>query len=210
MNLHTKEIFDSAYRDRSWSFYRSLVAECIKYGEPGKWLDLGSGLGLFVECAQKFGIDCEGIEGAEYAIKNAQSRGIVLHHQLLENRYPFEDCSISTVICNQIIEHLYPNTVKFMLRESYRVLKSGGIIFVYSPSKFDRVQRKAKTHINLYTPTRLKHELESAGFIVFKMPNSPINFLGSTPIPKKISEVIFKLFPFELLSASANCIARKP
>jgi len=142
------------------------VGECIVYGEPGKWLDLGSGLGLFVECALKFGIDCDGIGGSEYAIKNAQSHGILLQHQLLENRYPFEDCSISTIICNQTIEYLHPDTVKFMFREPYRILKPGGVIFVYSPSKFDCAQRKEKMHINLYTSSGLKRELEMARFVV--------------------------------------------
>ena len=56
-NLHTKETFEKAYGNRDWNWYRFLVAESMKYGMPGKWLDLGAGLGFFVECAQRFGID---------------------------------------------------------------------------------------------------------------------------------------------------------
>lgn len=47
-NLHTKEIFEKAYRDRNWEFYRGILAECIRYGEPGLWLDLGAGLGFLL------------------------------------------------------------------------------------------------------------------------------------------------------------------
>lgn len=59
-NIHTEEDFKRDYANRDWRFYKLLLSECIKYGQPGKWLDLGAGLGFFVECAQKFGIDCEG------------------------------------------------------------------------------------------------------------------------------------------------------
>ena len=31
-NLHTKEIFERAYGDRDWNWYRGLLAKSIRYG----------------------------------------------------------------------------------------------------------------------------------------------------------------------------------
>jgi len=41
------------------------------------------------------------------------------------------------------------------------------------------------------------------------MSNFPTDFMGSSAIAKLISRVVFKFFPFEFLSVSAKCIARK-
>jgi SAM-dependent methyltransferase len=208
-NLHTKEMFDRAYGRRRWEYYKHLVAACIVYGEPGQWLDLGAGLGLFVECARNFGIDCVGVEGSRYAVERAKKRGIALEHQLLEQPLPFDAGSISTVICNQTMEHLHGNTARFVIHESYRVLRPGGVLLVYSPSKFNRAAREEKSHINLYTPKRLKAEVKAAGFTLINAPNSPLPFLGESKAGKALSLLLFRLFPLPFLSASANCIARK-
>ena len=58
----------------------------------------------------------------------------------LEDPFPFEKGTFSMVMCNQVIEHLPKETAHNALRESYRVLGSGGNLFVYSPSIFNREQ----------------------------------------------------------------------
>lgn len=211
-NIHTEEMFKRAYGERDWNWYRNLVAECIRYGTPGKWLDLGAGLGLFVECARRFGIDCIGLEGSEYAVKTAKERfpSIDIRQHFLEDRFPLKDNSISTIMCHQVIEHLSNETMVFVLKECHRVLKQGGVMLIYSPSKYDRKQRFEKIHINLLTPHLARKELEKVGFRVIETPNSPKMFLGKSQIAKHILSVVFKLFPLDYLSATANCIASKP
>lgn len=211
-NIHTEEIFERAYGDRDWSWYRSLVAKCIKYGVPGKWLDLGAGLGLFVECARRFGIDCIGLEGSEYAVRMAKERFLTIdiRQHFLEDKLPFEDNSISTIMCYQVLEHLNKETGAFMLKESYRVLVPTGVILIYSPSKYVRKQRSEQTHVNLYTPTLLKRKLEDIGFKVVATPNSPRNILGCSRVAKRAMRIISKMFPLEHLGATTNCIAVKP
>ena len=169
-NVHTREAFEKAYGNRDWNWYRGLVAACIQYGKPGKWLDLGAGLGLFVECTRRFGIDCIGLEGSEYAVKHAKKRfpEIDVRQHFLEDRLPFEDNSISTIMCHQVIEHIPKETGLFMLKESYRVLRKGGVILIYSPSKYNKKEKLAITHINLNTPSSLKRHLESVGFKLSK------------------------------------------
>lgn len=211
-NLHTKEIFERAYGDRDWNWYRDLLAQSIRYGMPGTWLDLGAGIGLFVECARRFGIDCIGLEGSEYAVKLAKKRfpDIDIRQHYLEDKLPFQDDSISTIMCHQIIEHVCPEVAKFMLKECYRVLRKEGIILIYSPCVYDKKQKAEETHVNLYKPSRLRAEVKDVGFIPISLQNSPRMVLGNWLIPRYIIKTLFKKFPLDFLSASANCIAVKP
>jgi ubiquinone/menaquinone biosynthesis C-methylase UbiE len=211
-SINTKEVFLRDYGNRDWNWYRSLLAEAIKYGIPGKWVDLGSGLGLFVECAVRFGIDCIGLEGSEWAINEARIRFpmIDMRQHFLEDRLPFEDTSISTIMFNQVIEHISKETAVFMLAECYRVLKHGGVMLIYSPSKYDKKQALDETHINLYTPKSLRERVKQAGFKVVAEPNSLKLFLGNNLFSKALSRLIYGLWKFEFLSNSANIIAKKP
>lgn len=207
--IHTPQDFKRAYKDRDWRFYKGLLATCIRYGEPGKILDLGAGLGLFVECCMRYGIECVGIEGSSWACKKAEERGIKLICLDLAEDFPFPDEEFSVVVCNQVIEHLLPQTAKHMLQESYRVLKPNGVIIINSPCYYNSRERCEPTHINLYTPSRLRREVEEAGFKIIAEPNSPRPLLGTNPLSLVIMEVIFRLVKFDFLSNTANCIARK-
>jgi ubiquinone/menaquinone biosynthesis C-methylase UbiE len=211
-NLHTNEIFNRAYGERTWEFYRPIIAEAVKYGLPGEWLDLGAGVGLLSECANRFGIKCIALEGSQDGIQAAQARSPALdiRRHLLEETLPFENESIATIICNQTIEHLSPVSAKKMLKECYRVLKSKGTILIYSPCKYVKKQYLECTHINLYTPGLIRKEIESAGFKVLRINNHPRMLLGSLAIARYCMQAIFKLFPMDILSATANCIAGKP
>lgn len=210
-NIHTPELFNRAYSGRDWNWYRKVVGLAINYGMPGIWLDLGAGLGFLTECAHRFGIHCIGLEGSEYAVKEALKRypGLNIQHHFLENPLLFPDNSISTIICYQTIEHLTSDTVKFMLKESFRVLCINGVLLVFSPCRYDYIQKKEITHINLYTPSRLEKELKETGFREIIKINSYRLILGRNIFGKLIMKGLFTLFPVDFFSASANCIARK-
>ena len=210
-NIHSKETFKEAYKDRTWDFYRYHVAECIRFGQPGQWVDLGSGCGFFVECANRFGIPCVGLEGSQYAISKAKSRdpNIDVRQHFLGDKLPFENDSISTVVCNQVIEHLPREIAIRMLSECYRVLKLQGVLLIFSPSKYDTKQKKEQSHINLYTPKSLKSEVACVGFEIISARNAPREIFGSSFIARAFAHGLYFLFPFDFLSASANCIAIK-
>ena len=209
-NIHTKELFDKYYSDRNWEFYKPILAHCITKGKPDKILDLGAGLGYFVECCERSGIKCIGLEGSEYAVKEAKKRfAIDIRHHYLDKKLPFEDNSFSIVLCNQLIEHLSNSTAKFMLKECYRVLKKDGIIVVNSPCVYNKKEQSEETHINLYTPATLIKELEYAGFTKIESHDSPQYLLGNSKFAVLVMWEIFKVLKFDSLSASANCIAKK-
>ena len=210
--IYDREMYELSYSHKSWNSSRKLLARCIRKGKPGPFLDIGCGLGFFVECCYKFGISCIGLEASEYAVQAAKKREphLDIRHHYLEDPFPFEDGTFSTVMCNQVIEHLPKETAKNALRESHRVLSEGGTIIVYSPSIYNLKQVRDPTHINLHSPKSLKKELEEAGFKKVKSFNKSIKFeLGLINPLNKLIRALFTLLPLPLLSATANCIATK-
>lgn len=210
--IYDKEMYELSYSHKSWNSSRKLLARCIRKGKPGPILDIGCGLGFFVECCYKFGIPCVGLEGSEYAVQAAKQRepNLDIIRHFLENSFPFEDGTFSIVMCNQVIEHLPKETAKSALRESYRVLSEGGNIIVYSPSIYNLKQVRDPTHINLHSPKSLKKELEEAGFKQVKSFNKSLKFeLGSLNLLNKVIRALFTILPLPFLSATANCIATK-
>jgi SAM-dependent methyltransferase len=210
--IYDKEMYDLSYSRKSWNSSRKLLARCIRKGKPGPMLDIGCGLGLFVECCYRFGIPCSGLEGSKYAVNAAIEResNLDIRQHFLEDSFPFEDETFSMVMCNQVIEHLTKETAQNALRESYRVLTEGGNIIVYSPSMYNLKQAADPTHINLHTPGSLKKELEKAGFTQVKSFNKSIKIeWGPFSFINKAARALFTLLPLPFFSATANCIATK-
>jgi SAM-dependent methyltransferase len=211
--VYDRDLYELSYADADWNAARRLLARCIRKGKPGSILDIGCGLGFFVECCYRFGVPCTGIEGSAYAVEAARKRepGLDVRQHYLEDSLPFPDGSFSMVVCNQVIEHLPATTARHALREAYRVLSGGGAIFVYSPSIFNRTQAQDPTHINLHSPRSLKAELTAAGFGQVRGLNNPLKFTRGPLTPlNHVIRALFTIVPVSFLSSTANCMATKP
>ena len=211
--IGTREYYEFYYLSRDWKFYRSILSAIIMYSQPGPILDLGAGTGFIVEGALRWGLDCEGIEGSIEAIKIAQERypAIDIAQGTLSESLPFSDLTFQTVVMNQVIEHLEPEVAELSVSEAYRVLVPGGMLYVASPSRFNKREKKTDpTHINLYSPKELQRLLFSKGFRDIIPIDMPLNVLGNSYLGRGIMYCLFKLTFWDRLSASANCIAYKP
>jgi SAM-dependent methyltransferase len=209
--IYNKESFALSYPGDNWNASRKLLARCIRKGKPGPILDIGCGLGFFLECCHKFGVPSVGLEGSAYAVQAAKEREphLDIRQHDLEDPFPFEDETFSIVVCSQVIEHLPKKIAQNALRESHRVLSNGGNLFVYSPS-ITNPQSRQPAHINLHSPKSLKKELTGIGFKKVKHLNHPLKFSWKPLIPlNKVIRALFVLFPFSFYSASANCMATK-
>lgn len=203
-----KHIEKKGYHD--WRYYKPYVANCIKYGMPGKILDIGTGLGGFVECCTRYRLECIGLEADGWAVNEAKRRASIdIRQYHIEDGLPFTNEEFSIIFTNQVIEHLPAENARFMLKECYRVLKNDGSLFIFSPCYYDKKERADEKHINLYTPSRLQEEVTKAGFKIIIPMNFPLFLLGESLIGKLIMGMVFMLFPVDRLSDTASLIAYK-
>ena len=208
-NIHSRETLDKAYADRDWGAYASILGACVEHGSPGPILDVGAGFGFFLETCARWGISATGLEGSEYAIRKAKERwpdvDIRLHD--LAAPWPFDEGTSGVVLLNQTIEHLEPEIAAWSLKESLRVLRPGGLLIVNSPCRRNAKARAEPSHINLYTPSRLRREVLAAGFVRYRSQDSAIK-VGNRWVQKAVSG-IWRLCKAERLTGSANCLAWK-
>jgi SAM-dependent methyltransferase len=210
--IYDKVLYDADYCDgRDWNFYRYALAKCIEKGKPGTILDLGAGLGYFAECCARFSIPCIAAEGSLYGLAQARLRWPELSLICcdLSVPLPLQNECFAMIVCNQVIEHLPAAHALPLLSECHRVLQKDGVLFLYTPSKYNWVERKKEHHINLLTPKGLEHLLRVAGFIDLERLNFPYPYLGNSGWGRLLMTALFKLAPFDFLSSSANFIARK-
>lgn len=108
-----------------------------------KILDIGCGYGAFVLLCRMRGVDARGIELEGFEIEYAQRR---LKNEISQdipeevyikgtaNNLPFENSSFDAVTMWNVLEHI--KYYKRTLKETYRVLKPGGDLYVICPNYF--------------------------------------------------------------------------
>jgi 2-polyprenyl-3-methyl-5-hydroxy-6-metoxy-1,4-benzoquinol methylase len=211
--IGTATYYQRHYASRSWQWYQHLLSHVVRFSQPGPILDVGCGAGLFVEAAQQWGFDCSGIDGSIEAVRIASLRlpnNRIAQH-FLSDPFPFEDHRFQTVIMHQVIEHLEPDAGFSAASECLRVLRPGGMLYVSSPSKANHAQRMAdSTHICMYSPTELHRLLASIGFVDIAPMNSARDAFGKNKIARLLARGLFRIFHWDLLSASADCRAYSP
>lgn len=127
-------------------------------------LDIGSGLGFFVECCLHHGVPAVGLELSKEGTLGSARRQLPVVRADLSLPFPFRDNAFGTVFAHHVLEHLPPDTERRVLREVRRVLRPGGFLFAVSPSTHHPRARDDPDHINLFTIPQLDAELRSAGF----------------------------------------------
>jgi len=108
--------------------------------KEGKIMDAGCGLGKWVIYLKQRGYDIVGIDDSELAVAKMKSFDESLQVELgniLDIHYP--DSSIDAYISMGVIEHFEDGPTS-VLKEAYRVLKPGGLIFVSVPT--ENIMRK--------------------------------------------------------------------
>src|SRR5262245_12287582 len=212
MANYDEAYFQEIYGERDWRAYQPIIADIVRYSEPGPILDIGAGTGLLVECARAWGLECQGIEGSLEATSIAKRRrpNLPLYRHVLGQAFPFADLSFQTVILNQVIEHLDPTIAEHTIIQWARLLRPNGMLLITSPSRFNKVEgSKDPTHIHLYSPRELHNLVSSCTFKHIVPTNYPLDLLGTGTISRKAMSLLFDLTNWDRLSATANCRAYK-
>ncbi len=115
-------------RRRADSHIRHLPAP-----NPGhnRLLDAGCGSGVFVWMAQTLGYQAEGLEIDPKACAQARSHGLTVHQGSFPNT-GLESESFDEITLSHVLEHLHDPVSA--LREAYRILQTGGRLWVTVPN----------------------------------------------------------------------------
>jgi SAM-dependent methyltransferase len=210
------DYFRALYASRTWEHYRPILAHIVANSAPGPILDIGAGTGLFVEGATRWGLDCCGIEGSAEAVELGRQRypGLRLSQHYLDAPLPFAAESFQTALLHQVIAHLERDVARHVLSETARILRPGGLILVFSPSRYNRDVRRRNPDcvawVHMYSSAELRALISAAGFRNVVQLDSPRELLGSSLVGRKAMRAVLRLTRWDRLSATANSQAQKP
>lgn len=110
-----------------------LLAGAALLPPSRRLLDVGCGDGAFGVLVQGKVAEVHGIEWAERAIEQAQTRGIQIRRcDLNRESFPYADSWFDAVACLDVIEHVLDP--RRLLHEIRRVLRPGGVLILTTPN----------------------------------------------------------------------------
>ena len=179
---------------RRVSLIASLAQSVLDSGASGEGLEVGSGYGyLLLPMASLFpNIRWSAIDhaGQPFATRQAYRSTFREHNcefiilDLTRETLPFLDAHFSVVTFSEVLEHLPPERVNFVLHEITRTMRPGGVLIASSPNQASLENRllllrgrsilempdesdRAKGifgHIRLYTPAEMQSAMAKLGF----------------------------------------------
>lgn len=143
-----------AHKQRFRQQLRAFLKASGRTQTPGlKVLEVGSGLGFFLDVCEEFGINASGCDIDAAAVRYANQARTRMRHGTLDSFYA--DDTFDAVFAFNLIEHL-PHPKSFF-EEAYRVLRPGGTLVLETPvreSLFHHVARLGSRvtsgRLNLY------------------------------------------------------------
>lgn len=132
-------------------------------------LDVGAYIGVFVEVARAAGWDACGVEPSEWAVKEAQARGLPIIHGT-QHAPELADQSFDVITMWDVIEHVADPTAE--LTHAYQMLKPGGVIAVHTMDIDSLTARLMgprwpwlmEMHIHYFSRHTLAEMLQKCGF----------------------------------------------
>ncbi len=138
---------------------------------PGRLLEIGSSVGLFLDEARRAGWDAFGIEPSRWAAESARGRGLSVFGGTLEEFVP-EGGPFDVVVSWDVWEHLEDPLAA--LNRAYELLRPGGL-FVFTTVNLGGLGRKLfrgrwpwfmRMHLHYFTRESLTRMVRSSGFEV--------------------------------------------
>ena len=168
--------------------YNELLDKFEKFKKTKKILDVGCGIGYFLEIASKRGWEVYGTEYTKDAINICKSKGINIQEgKLNPQNYLVEEFDVITSF--EVLEHI--NNPIEEISNFYKILRKGGLVYLTTPN-FNSVSRfylksdyniiTYPEHLSYYTTRTLKklfrkinfkiHNLETTGISITRIKTS--------------------------------------
>lgn len=150
--------------------YEKVLDSFEPFRKTNRLIDVGCGIGYFLEVAKRRGWEIYGTEFTEEAVKICEAKGANMQLGVL-NPANYEAGSFDVVCSFEVIEHI--NNPISELRSFHKLLRTGGLVYCTTPN-FNAVERHLlgsdwnilgyPEHLSYYTPSTLKRVFTEAGF----------------------------------------------
>ena len=150
--------------------YERVLDSLEPYRKTNRLIDVGCGIGYFLEVAKKRGWEVHGTEFTEEAVRICESKGANMKLGVL-NPDNYEPESFDVVCSFEVIEHI--NNPRQELSSFNKLLRKGGVVYCTTPN-FNAVERYMlgsdwnilgyPEHLSYYTPSTLKKVFTVSGF----------------------------------------------
>lgn len=113
------------------SLFRSVIAFISRFKKKGRLLDIGAGVGLLANEAERAGFTVVGLEPSKSAVSAAKKHfgASLLQKEFSEKLFMK---SFDVIVLNHVLEHL-PNP-KRVINDTGKVLKRGGLLVIGVPN----------------------------------------------------------------------------
>jgi 2-polyprenyl-3-methyl-5-hydroxy-6-metoxy-1,4-benzoquinol methylase len=198
---------------RRVSLLISMALSVLGNSASGQGLEIGSGYGYLLLPMARFlpNVRWTAVEhpGRTYVNQEEYGRTLGEHNcqivtaNITHERLPFSDSQFSLVTFSEVMEHLPPERLYFVLSEIGRVIRPGGILLASSPNQASLENRlkllMGKSildlpdepecapgvfqHIRLYTPSEMQSTMAKFGFTLERcvIESNNSGFRGSSP-----------------------------
>lgn len=174
--------------------YNELLDYFEKFRKNNKILDVGCGIGYFLEEAKKRGWTVYGTEYTQEACAICISKNISMQKgELEENNYPLNSFDVITSF--EVIEHI--NNPILELSKFYNLLRKGGLVYITTPNFNSLLRYRLKAeynvicypeHLSYYTPRTIRLLMKKTGFKTQKILTTGISLTRLKTSKTKVKE----------------------
>lgn len=150
--------------------YNELLDQLEPYRKTNKILDIGCGIGYFLEEAKKRNWEVYGTELSEKSVEVCIQKGINVKEGVL-NPVNYELEMFDVIMSFEVIEHI--NNPTSELKNMYSILRKGGLVYITTPNFNSLLRYRLKAayniitypeHLTYFTPKTLIKVFSDSGF----------------------------------------------
>lgn len=150
--------------------YNELLDQLEPYRKTNKILDIGCGIGFFLEEAKKRSWEVYGTELSEKSVEVCVQKGINVIEGIL-NPTNYKSEMFDVIMSFEVIEHI--NNPISELKNINSILRKDGLVYVTTPNFNSLLRHRLKAayniitypeHLTYYTPKTLSKAFSNAGF----------------------------------------------